>query len=319
MLKFQSPYFLVLLPLIIYFFLKKERRGSIEVASINTIRKKVKKSRKDLIGKYLLYSSLILMCLALARPQSVREKRNIDREGIDIVLSLDLSRSMLQEDFKPNRLEAAKKVLVKFVKGRPDDRISLVIFGGEAYTKIPLTLDHPMLIDTIQGLQMGDITSSDRTAIGMGMGVALNRLKNSQSISKVVILLTDGENNSGAMSPMAAANIARELGIKVYTVGIGARELIVNGIFGGKRVENTELDEDLLVRIADHTQGNYYRATDEKEFENIFKEIDTLEKVKIEDSSFYDRREYYPTLIRISLLLLLMGIICRYLLFIRIP
>jgi len=319
MLKFQSPYFLVLLPLIIYFSLKKERRGSIEVASINTIRKKVKKSRKDLIGKYLLYSSLILMCLALARPQSVREKRNIDREGIDIVLSLDLSRSMLQEDFKPNRLEAAKKVLVKFVKGRPDDRISLVIFGGEAYTKIPLTLDHPMLIDTIQGLQMGDITSSDRTAIGMGMGVALNRLKNSQSISKVVILLTDGENNSGAMSPMAAANIARELGIKVYTVGIGARELIVNGIFGGKRVENTELDEDLLVRIADHTQGNYYRATDEKEFENIFKEIDTLEKVKIEDSSFYDRREYYPTLIRISLLLLLMGIICRYLLFIRIP
>lgn len=319
MLKFQSPYFLLLLPLIIYFFLKKERRGSIEVASINTIRKKVKKSRKDLIGKWLLYSSLILMCFALARPQSVREKRNIDKEGIDIVLSLDLSRSMLQEDFNPNRLEAAKKVLVKFVKGRPDDRISLVIFGGEAYTKIPLTLDHRMLIDTIQELQIGDITSSDRTAIGMGIGVALNRIKSSQSVSKVVILLTDGENNSGAMSPMAAANIAKELGIKIYTVGIGARELIVNGLFGGQRVENTELDEDLLVRIANHTQGNYYRATDEKEFESIFKEIDTLEKVKIEAASFYDRREYYPALIRISLLLLLMGIICRYLLFIRIP
>ena len=319
MLKFQSPYFLLLLPLVIYLLFRRERRDSIEVASIKTVRKRVKESRKDLIGKYLLYSSLILMCLALARPQSVRERRNIDKEGIDIVLSLDLSRSMLQEDFKPNRLEAAKKVLVKFVKGRPDDRISLVIFGGEAYTKIPLTLDHRMLIDTIQGLQVGDITSSDRTAIGMGMGVALNRVKNSQSVSKVVILLTDGENNSGAMSPMAAANIARELGIKVYTVGIGARELMVNGFFGGQKVENTELDEDLLVRIADHTQGKYYRATDEKSFESIFREIDSLEKVKIEAHSFYDRREHYPLLIRLSLLLLLMGIICRYLLFIRIP
>lgn len=319
MLKFQSPYFLLLLPLVIYLLFRRERRDSIEVASIKTVRKRVKESRKDLIEKYLLYFSLILMCLALARPQSVRERRSINREGIDIVLSLDLSRSMLQEDFKPNRLEAAKRVLIKFVKGRPNDRISLVIFGGEAYTKIPLTLDHPMLIDTIQNLQVGDITSSDRTAIGMGMGVALNRIKSSQSISKVLILLTDGENNSGAMSPMAAANIAKEMGIKIYTVGIGARELIVNGFFGGRKVENTELDEDLLVRIAEHTQGNYYRATGEKEFESIFREIDSLEKVKIEANSFYDRREHYIPLIRVSLLLLLMGIICRYLLFIRIP
>ncbi len=319
MFKFQSPYFLLLLPLVIYLLLRRERRGAIEVASIKTVRKRVKKSRKDLIGKFLIYSSMVIMCLALARPQSIRERRNIDREGIDIVLSLDLSRSMLQEDFNPNRLEAAKKVLVKFVEGRPDDRISLVIFGGEAYTKIPLTLDHPMLVDTIQKLQIGDITSSDRTAIGMGMGVAINRIKDSQSTSKVVILLTDGENNSGAMSPMAAANIARELGIKVYTVGIGARELIVNGFFGGRKVENTELDEDLLVRIAELTQGRYYRASDEEEFESIFKEIDALEKVKIEDTSFFDRREHYIPLIRISMILLLLGIICRYLLFIRIP
>ncbi len=319
MVKFQSPYFLLLLLPVIYLFLRRERRGAIEVASIKTVRKRVKKSRKALIGKCLIYSSLVIMCLALARPQSVRERRNIDREGIDIVLSLDLSRSMLQEDFNPNRLEAAKRVLVKFVEGRPDDRISLVIFGGEAYTKIPLTLDHHMLVDTIQKLQIGDITSSDRTAIGMGMGVAINRIKNSQSISKVVILLTDGENNSGAMSPMAAANIARELGIKVYTVGIGARELIINGFFGGRKVENTELDEDLLVRIAELTQGRYYRASDEEEFESIFKEIDALEKVKIEDTSFYDRREHYIPLIRISMILLLLGIICRYLLFIRIP
>ncbi len=319
MVKFQSPYFLLLLLPVIYLFLRRERRGAIEVASIKTVRKRVKKSRKALIGKCLIYSSLVIMCLALARPQSVRERRNIDREGIDIVLSLDLSRSMLQEDFNPNRLEAAKRVLVKFVEGRPDDRISLVIFGGEAYTKIPLTLDHHMLVDTIQKLQIGDITSSDRTAIGMGMGVAINRIKNSQSISKVVILLTDGENNSGAMSPMAAANIARELGIKVYTVGIGARELIINGFFGGRKVENTELDEDLLVRIAELTQGRYYRASDEEEFESIFKEIDALEKVKIEDTSFYDRREHYIPLIRISMILLLLGIICRYLFFIRIP
>jgi len=319
MLKFQSPYFLLLLPLVIYLFIKKERMDSIEVASIKIVRKKAKKSRKDLIAKALLYCSLILLSLALARPQSVREMRNIDRRGIDIVLSLDLSRSMLQNDFKPDRLEAAKRVLVRFVEGRPDDRISLVIFGGEAYTKVPLTLDHDMLVETIKGLGVGDITSSDRTAIGMGIGVALNRVKDSDSLSKVVILLTDGENNSGTMSPMAAANIAKELGIKVYTVGIGARELIVNGFFGSKRVENTELDEDLLVKIAQTTQGNYYRASDEKEFGNIFKEIDALEKVKIEAKSFYDRREHYTGLIRLSLLLLLMGIICRYLLFIRIP
>lgn len=319
MLRFHSPYFLALLPVILYLFLQKDKRGAIEVASINAVKKKAKKSKKALFSKVLIYSSLIVGCIALSRPQSVREMRNINKEGIDIVLSLDLSLSMLQEDFSPNRLEVAKKVLVDFVKNRPNDRISLVIFGGEAYTKVPLTLDHTMLISTIQSLGVDDITSNDRTAIGMGIGVALNRVKTSDSKSKVVILLTDGENNSGTMSPMAAAGIASELGIKVYTIGIGAHERVVRSMFGSRKVENNELDEVLLERVADTTSGRYYRASDDKEFRNIFKEIDNLEKTSIEADSFYHRREYYIPLLRIALILLFLGIICGYTLFITIP
>lgn len=319
MLRFHSPYFLALLPVIVYLFLQKEKRGAIEVASIDVVKKKAKKSKKALFSKIFIYLSLVVGCLALSRPQSVREMKNINKEGIDIVLSLDLSLSMLQEDFSPNRLEVAKKVLVDFVKNRPTDRISLVIFGGEAYTKVPLTLDHSMLIDTIQNLGVDDITSNDRTAIGMGIGVALNRVKTSNSKSKVVILLTDGENNSGTMSPMAAAGIANKLGIKVYTVGIGAHERLVKSLFGSRRIENNELDEVLLKKIADTTSGRYYRASDDKEFKSIFKEIDTLEKSSIETESFYDRREYYIPLLRAALILLFIGIICGYTLFITIP
>ena len=319
MFKFQSPYFLLLLPLIIYLFFRREKRGAIEVASITPIKKRVGRSRKDLIGKILTYASLTLMCVALARPQSINQSRNIEREGIDIVISLDLSKSMLQDDFKPDRLEAAKRVLEGFVENRPDDRISLVVFGGEAYTKVPLTFDHEILTDTIKKLGVEDITSNDRTAIGMGIGVALNRVKDSEGRSKVVILLTDGENNSGAMSPMAAANIARELGIKAYTVGIGARELVVRSLFGSRKIENTELDENLLKEIAVITGGRYYRASDEKGFDEIFSEIDSLEREKIEARTYYERREHYVPLLRAALILLLLGVLCRYVLFIRIP
>jgi len=319
MYKFQSPYFLLMILPVIYLFFRKENKGAIKVASVKPIQKMVKKSRKDLIGRLSIYTSLILMCIALGRPQSVKQSRNIEREGIDIVISLDLSQSMLQDDFSPNRLEAAKRVIEGFVKKRPDDRIALVVFGGEAYTKVPLSYDHRMLGETIKKLGVEDITSNDRTAIGMGIGVALNRVKTSESKSKVVILLTDGENNSGVMSPMAAANIARELGIKVYTVGIGARELKVRSIFGTRKIKNTELDENLLEEIAKTTEGRYFRAVDEREFGEIFTEIDRLEKVKIEAKTYYERTEYFGVFLRAALILLLIGLICRYILFIRIP
>lgn len=310
MIRFYSPYFLILLLLLPILFFRRDR-GAIEVASVEMIRKQVRKSRKDLIGKVLIYTALVLMIIALARPQNVKEVRDINREGIDIVVSLDLSRSMMQDDFKPDRLEAAKRVLVDFIGRRPDDRISLVIFGGEAYTKVPLTLDHRMLRETVENLGIEDITSNDRTAIGMGMGVALNRVKESEAKSKVVILMTDGENNSGMMSPMGAANIAKELGVKVYTIGIGAREYEVDTLFGKRSVENTQLDEGLLESIAAATGGRYFRAADSRGFEDIFREIDSLEKTKIEAKSYHERREYYSEILGVALILLVLGFICQ--------
>ena len=268
-----------------------------------------------MLGKILILSSIILMVIALARPQISSENKIIKKNGIDIVVALDLSNSMLQQDFTPNRLEVAKHLLNRFIEKRPDDRISLIVFGGDAYTKVPLTFDHSVVKDITSKLTTDDITSNNRTAIGMGLGIAINRLKNSTAKSKVIILMTDGENNSGEMSPMGAANIAKELGIKIYTIGIGAKELR----YGPALIKNNELDENLLKEIAETTHGEYFRASNEKEFENIFNKINQLEKTKIDGKTYYEHIEVFENILKIALVLLIIGAFLEYIKYIRIP
>lgn len=319
MFKFASPYFLLLIPIIIYLFLRKRSNLGITVPGIEPLRAYKIKSKKYLLGKYLILLSLILMCVALARPQMIYENRVVKKNGIDIAISLDLSQSMLQDDFSPNRLEKAKEVLGEFIDKRGNDRLSLIVFGGDAYTKVPLTFDHNVVKEMVSKLTVDDITSNNRTAIGMGIGVALNRLKNSEAKSKVIILLTDGENNSGEMSPSAAADIAKELGIKIYTIGIGAREIQIPTLFGYQTVKNNELDENLLQNIAKTTGGEYFRAGDSKEFKEIFNKIDELEKTKIDGRSFYDKQEMFEEILKIALIFLLLGVFFQYLIYIIIP
>lgn len=319
MFKFASPYFLLLIPIIIYLFLRKRSNLGITVPGIEPLRAYKIKSKKYLLGKYLILLSLILMCVALARPQMIYENRVVKKNGIDIAISLDLSQSMLQDDFSPNRLEKAKEVLGEFIDKRGNDRLSLIVFGGDAYTKVPLTFDHNVVKEMVSKLTVDDITSNNRTAIGMGIGVALNRLKNSEAKSKVIILLTDGENNSGEMSPSAAADIAKELGIKIYTIGIGAREIQIPTLFGYQTVKNNELDENLLQNIAKTTGGEYFRAGDSKEFKEIFNKIDELEKTKIDGRSFYDKQEMFEGILKIALTFLLLGVFFQYLIYIIIP
>lgn len=319
MLKFASPYFLIFIPIIIYLFFRKQKTNGIKIPGIKPLKELKLKNRRYLTGKFLILFSLILMCIALARPQMVSENKIVKKDGIDIVVALDLSKSMLQTDFKPNRLETAKRLLEQFVNKRVNDRISLVVFGGDAYTKVPLTFDHNVVNDITSKLTTDDITSNNRTAIGMGLGVSLNRLKDSQAKSKVIILMTDGENNSGEMSPMGASEIAKDLGIKIYTIGIGAKDIRVPVPFGYTTVKNTELDENLLKNIASTTGGEYFRASNEKEFQDIFNKIDSLEKTKLDGRNYYEKEELYENLLKLALLFLVIGSYFEYKKYIKIP
>ena len=319
MFKFNNPYFFILIPFIIYLFFRKEKSKGIKVPSVQGVKKYSLNSKKYLIGKYFILISCILMVTGLARPQKISDKK-IKKDGIDIIVALDLSKSMLQEDFNPNRLEKSKELLSKFISQRVNDRIGLVIFGGDAYTKIPLTFDNSMLREVVEKIKVDDITSNNRTAIGMGVGVAINRLKESESKSKVIILMTDGENNYGELSPIDATRLAKELGIKIYTIGIGAYERNIPSFFGVMRkVKNTELDENLLTKMAEETNGKYFRANDEKSFEEIFSEINKLEKTEIEKQDFVQKEELYMSFVKASLIFLLIGLFFEFLLFIRLP
>lgn len=319
MYNFKIPYILILIPIVTYLFFRKRSQGAIKVPGIQIIKKYSKENKKHLLGRIFIYLSTVFMILALARPQFITEGKIIKKDGIAIAIALDLSKSMEVRDFNPNRLEKSKELLKEFIDKRPNDRLSLVVFGGEAYTKVPLTFDHSVLKNMISDITTDDITSNNRTAIGMGLGVALNRLKDSDSKSKVVILMTDGENNSGEMSPIGAAEVAKELGIKVYTIGIGAKEIAIPGFFGTSYIKNRELDENLLNLIAEKTNGKYFRASDSKEFQNIFNEINNLEKSKIDSRSIYNITEYFEELLKVSLILFLLGIFFEYFKYIRIP
>jgi Ca-activated chloride channel family protein len=234
-------------------------------------------------------------------------------EGIDIMISLDISGSMQAMDFKPNRLEAAKEVAIDFINGRPNDRMGLVIFAAESFTQCPLTVDHTVLSNLFRDVRIGML--EDGTAIGMGLATAVNRLKDSDSKSKVIILLSDGENNSGTIAPLTAAEIARTFGIRVYTIGvgtIGTAPVPINTVFG-QQIQQVEvkIDEAMLSEIAKITGGQYFRATNRAALENIYKEIDEMEKIKIEVQEYTRYAEHFLPFALIATLLLLLEIVLR--------
>jgi Ca-activated chloride channel family protein len=276
------------------------------------------KGRRSL---YLLrFLALAFLVAALARPQtSGVNTRTTTTEGIDIVLSIDVSSSMLAKDLKPNRLEALKEVASEFVLDRLNDRLGLVVYAGESYTKTPLTTDTEITLSALKELDYGAI--EDGTAIGMGLATAVNRLKESDGLSKVIILLTDGVNNSGFIEPQTASNLALEYGIKIYTIGIGtngnALTPIAYNADGSFRygMRTVEIDEQLLEEIANLTGGAYYRATDNKSLEEIYDEINQLEKTEVEEFSFYTYDEHYRFWVIAALSLLLIEALLKYTLF----
>lgn len=258
--------------------------------------------------------ALAFFIVAIARPQSTDSWSNTTTEGIDIVVALDISGSMLAEDFKPNRLEAAKDDAIRFISGRPNDRIGLVVFSGESFTQCPLTTDHAVLINLINDVKSGMI--EDGTAIGVGLANSINRLKESTAQSKVVILMTDGVNNQGEIPPLTAADIAKAMGVRVYTVGIGTQGQAPYPFldaFGNKHYQNVdvEIDEDVLTQIASQTDGRYFRATNNKRLQEVYEQIDQLEKSKIETKEYSKKIEEYLPFLLAGLALLAVELIMR--------
>lgn len=270
--------------------------------------------------------AFVLLVTAMARPQTSNSWQNKSVEGIDIMLAMDVSTSMLAEDLKPNRIEAAKQVAAEFIAGRPNDNIGLTIFAGEAFTQCPMTTDHSSLLSLLQGVRT-DIAArgliQDGTAIGMGLANAVSRLKDSKAKSKVVILLTDGSNNMGDLSPMTAAEIARSLGIRVYTIGVGTNKVAPYPmpVAGGVQYVNVpvEIDNRTLSDIASSTDGDFYRATNTAELHKIYKEIDQLEKSKLNVKRFSKKYDAYQPFAMAAGLVLLLEILLRITVFRRIP
>ena len=270
--------------------------------------------------------AFILIVIALARPQTRNAWNEKTVEGIDIMLAMDVSTSMLAEDLRPNRIEAAKQVASEFIIGRPNDNIGLAIFAGESFTQCPMTTDHASLLNLLQNVRT-DIAArgliEDGTAIGMGLANAVSRLKDSKAKSKVVILLTDGSNNRGDISPSTAAEIAKSLGIRVYTIGVGTNKVAPYPmpVAGGVQYVNVpvEIDTKTLSEIASITEGDFYRATNTNELRKIYKEIDQLEKSKLNVKTFSKRYEAYQPFALVAVLALLLEILLRVTIFRRIP
>jgi Ca-activated chloride channel family protein len=290
----------------------------------------LKSTLKSRLSRKLIYlrvTALVLLLLALARPQSPVADSKIESEGIDIVLAIDCSTSMLAEDFqlagkRQNRLEVVKSVVKDFIRGRQNDRIALVAFAARAYTACPLTLDYGWLMDNLERVKTGII--EDGTAIGSGITASLNRLKDSKAKSKVVILLTDGRNNTGKISPSTAAEAAKALGVKVYTIGAGTKGLApypVKDFFGNTvyQAVKIDVDEDTLMKISHTTNAKYFRATDTDSLRKIYKEIDTLEKTVIEEKGYLEYNELFPLFLIPGVLVVFLEIVLANTLLRKIP
>jgi Ca-activated chloride channel family protein len=314
----------LLLPLAIIWYVFKHKKQTAEL-SISSL--KGFKLTNSWLPKFkhvlfvLRLLALVLLITAIARPQTVDvSSKTKTTRGIDIVMAIDVSASMLAKDLSPNRLEALKKVAAEFIKGRPNDRIGLVEYAGESYTKTPITSDKAIVLRSLQSIRYNTIIEGG-TAIGMGLATSVNRLKDSKASSKVIILLTDGVNNSGFIDPKIASELAVEYGIKTYTIGLGTNGMALspigilpNGQFQYGRAQ-VEIDEALLKEIANVTGGKYFRATNNKKLEEIYNEINKLEKTEIEEFKFYNYEEKYRPLVLLAGLLLLLELIMRYTVF----
>jgi Ca-activated chloride channel family protein len=318
---------LIAVILIIYYRLNKSRSRSVSIkySDLKIVKRSATTGRQKF--RFLLTVLRILAVMAFfvafARPQSGTENREVSSEGIDIMLALDVSGSMKAEDFKPrNRLYVAKEEIKKFVAKRTSDRIGLVVFAQSSFTQCPLTLDYGVLLEFMDQVRFDMI--KDGTAIGMALANGVNRLRESPSKSKVIILLTDGVNNSGQIDPLTAASIAKTMGVKIYTIGVGkpgnALYPVDDPIFGQRyRYLPNEIDEESLRQIAAKTDGKYFRARSEKELEQIYEEIDEMEKTEIKVSEYVQYKELFPSVVFLGLALLVMEILLGQTIFRKIP
>src|SRR3972149_10865543 len=305
-------YFLLVIPLMAlwYWFKGRNSSPSINYSSLNIFKelKPTWRERLKYIPNILRMLAVALLIIALARPQNFQSGENIYSEGIDITMVLDISGSMLAEDLKPNRLEAAKEVIDAFVQARTSDRIGLVVFSRDSFTQCPLTIDYSVLRNLLGEIKSGMI--EDGTAIGNAIANGVNRLKDSKAKSKVMILLTDGVNNAGEVDPISAAQIAKKFNIRVYTIGVGTRGEAPHPVptpFGIRyQMVPVEIDENVLKEIAKTTAGEYFRATDNKKLEEIYNTIDKLEKTKLEVTSYRNAKELYYSWLGGGLILLIL-------------
>ncbi|GAA0753816.1 VWA domain-containing protein [Psychroflexus lacisalsi] len=322
---FENPnwfWLLLSIPLAVFWYFKKRQQqtATLKISSTQGFTKSTLAQLRPLLF-ILKMLALVFLTIAMARPRTVDVTTKVKKtEGIDIIMAVDISASMLARDLEPNRLEALKKVANNFVNGRPNDRIGLVIYAGESYTKTPLTSDKSIIINALNDL---DYTQNIEggTAIGMGLATSVNKLKDSKAESKVIILLTDGENNAGFIDPITATQLATEYDIKTYTIGVGSNGMALspvgikpNGQFEYRNVE-VKIDEALMKTIAESTGGKYFRATDNEKFQAIYEEIDALEKTEIEEFKFYNYDEKYRFFLIIAGALLFLEFLLKHTLF----
>ncbi len=327
-IEFANPeflYLLLVLPLMgLWYWYKLGRsHADLQVSSTESFIQNHKSIKQYLYHILFAFRLLIigLLIFVLARPQSSLSRKDVTIKGIDIVISLDVSGSMLAQDLKPDRLEAAKNVAMDFIDGRPNDRVGLVIFSGETFTQSPLTTDHRVINNLFKDIKSGMI--EDGTAIGDGLATSVNRLKKSEAISKVVILITDGINNAGSLDPVSAAEIAKLYGVRIYTIGVGSMGTApypVQTPFG-IRYQNMEvkIDEALLQEVAKMTDGRYFRATSNRKLKEIYREIDQLEKSKIDVTEFRKKNEEFLPLVLCALIFFVTEFLFRNTIFRTLP
>lgn len=325
---FDNPWCLLLLllliPAIVWYILKhKTAQASMNVSSTEAFDKMPQSYKVYLrhVAFALRMLAIAAIIVVLARPMSTDSWQKSSTEGVDVMVALDISGSMLSRDFSPNRLEAAKAVAAQFIAGREYDNIGLVVFAGEGFTMCPMTTDHTVLLNLMKDVDCGMLV--DGTAVGDGLATAVNRIKDGPAKSKTIILLTDGTNNAGIVDPITAAEIARSYGIRIYTIGVGTKGMAPSPVMTpyGIRYQNmpVEIDEDKLRQIASIGDGQYFRATDENVLKSVFAEIDQMEKTKLSVQQFSRREEAYMPWAILAMLLLGVEILLRYTLLRNVP
>jgi len=325
MYRFEDPLFLILLlalPALVYTRTRRNRlrSGAIRYSDVESLKQSdVRHTGRRRHALFVLrVIAIAALVVAFSRPQTGVSSESVNAEGINIILAIDVSSSMLAEDLEPNRLEAAKAVAAEFVESRPNDRIGLVVFAGDAFTQVPLTLDHSVVVDLLAQMEVGMI--EDGTAVGMGLATAVKRLQASDAESQVVVLLTDGRNNTGEIGPVTAGQMAGALGVRVYTIGAGGVGMARIPV-GGRRYANVEvdIDEESLREVAETTGGRYFRATDRESLGAVYEEIDALETTEIEVLNFTSYGELFHYPLAVGLLLLLLEVVLGQTVFRKLP